>query len=196
MIIGIHGKARHGKDTCAEHLVKTYGFTRYSFADPLKKALSILFNIDLNWFYDGELKNTIHPVWGVTPVNLLLSIGTEWGQYDVHKHLETYGAPKANWNRDIWVKRFLMVNETNPINYVIADIRFWHEIDRLKTVNSKLLKVVRINSDGSTYSEDYTQRKNHASERELDTYNDWDHIIKAKNTKELIQQLDKFIQSI
>ena len=35
MIIGIHGKARNGKDTVAGHLVKKYGFTILRFSDAI-----------------------------------------------------------------------------------------------------------------------------------------------------------------
>jgi dephospho-CoA kinase len=39
MIIGLSGYARSGKDTAADHLVNEYGFTRYSFAAPMKEAM-------------------------------------------------------------------------------------------------------------------------------------------------------------
>ncbi len=37
--VGLTGKARVGKDTVAEHLVKQYGLMQYAFADPLKDML-------------------------------------------------------------------------------------------------------------------------------------------------------------
>jgi hypothetical protein len=39
IIIGITGKARHGKDSIADRLVARHGFKRMSFAGPLKEVL-------------------------------------------------------------------------------------------------------------------------------------------------------------
>ena len=40
--IGLAGWARSGKDTVADYLVKNHGFTRVSFADPMREALLAL----------------------------------------------------------------------------------------------------------------------------------------------------------
>ena len=55
-LIGFAGKKRSGKDTAGEHLAKLTGFETYSFADPLKKFCSELFNLPLETFYDDDLK--------------------------------------------------------------------------------------------------------------------------------------------
>lgn len=39
MIIGLCGKTKSGKSTCAEYLVKNYGFKELTFADSMKQAV-------------------------------------------------------------------------------------------------------------------------------------------------------------
>jgi hypothetical protein len=57
VIVGIGGKARHGKDSIANVLVDKFGYVRISVADPLKSILSQAFEIPLGYFYDGNLKD-------------------------------------------------------------------------------------------------------------------------------------------
>jgi hypothetical protein len=62
MIIGVNGRARSGKNTIADVMVKKFGFTQISFADPLKNICSDAFEIPLNYFHDDNLKDSPFPV--------------------------------------------------------------------------------------------------------------------------------------
>lgn len=44
-IIGLHGKARSGKDTIADYLVEQYGFVKFGFADALYKEVAEAFSV-------------------------------------------------------------------------------------------------------------------------------------------------------
>lgn len=46
MIIGLTGLKGSGKDTVAAYLIKEYGFERRAFADPLKRSIAALFDIE------------------------------------------------------------------------------------------------------------------------------------------------------
>jgi len=43
-IIAICGAKRSGKDILANHIVNKYGYTRLSFAEPLKELVKLIFN--------------------------------------------------------------------------------------------------------------------------------------------------------
>ena len=58
MIISFAGKKRVGKDTAANVLVKKFGFKKLNFADPLKEVCSKAFNLDIDYFYNDNLKDT------------------------------------------------------------------------------------------------------------------------------------------
>ena len=189
-IIGITGKKRSGKDTSGEHLIKNFGFTRYSFADPLKKGCMEMFgfNADQMW---GDTKEVIDERWGVTPREVLQIMGTNLLQFDIHNHTDNL----KHIGREIWVHRFkLWVEEQKnayaiskhqwsdrvyattlkgisyedavklnpmpePLNIVITDVRFKHEVKAIREMGGQMWKVHRP----SLVSED-----THLSETEID----------------------------
>lgn len=55
-VIGINGPARVGKDTAANYLVKEKGWLRLAFADNLKEMCASVFDLDLQLFHNGDLK--------------------------------------------------------------------------------------------------------------------------------------------
>lgn len=77
-VLGIAGKAGSGKDTCA-HFFELRGFTRYAFADPLKRAINPLFGWDYRHGF-GELKEEVDPFWGVSPRYVYQTFGTDWAR--------------------------------------------------------------------------------------------------------------------
>lgn len=110
MIIGIHGKARTGKDTIAKHLINKYNFIRYAFADPIKETINPLFGWNER-HSDGELKEVIDPKWEFSPRQAYQKFGTEFGRA---------------LNNNLW----LIVAEDRidkNKNYVISDVRFENE---------------------------------------------------------------------
>ena len=86
MIIGIIGKKRSGKDTIGDYLTKYYGFTSYSFANPIKLASKHLFGFTDDQLY-GDLKDEIDYNWGVTPRTVFQIIGTEIFQQDMLRRI-------------------------------------------------------------------------------------------------------------
>lgn len=66
-VIAISGYKRSGKDTIAEHLVNQYGFTRVSFADPLKDSASIEYEIERTHFDNPEFKESAIKKYPIQP---------------------------------------------------------------------------------------------------------------------------------
>jgi hypothetical protein len=159
MIIGLSGYARSGKDTAADHLVNKYGFSRYSFAAPMKEAMYKLNPIvhsdkignfrykDLVDTYGLDQAKDSHP-----EIRRLLQVfGTEVGR-------DMFGI-------NFWVE--LALKSMTEDKVVISDVRFKNEADAIKSVGGQ---VWRINRHGVGPVTD------HSSELDLDNYN-FNHII-------------------
>ncbi len=146
-IISLVGLKRTGKDTTADYLIKKYGFVKYSFADPIKKACQEMFGFTEEQLW-GNTKEEIDERWGVSPRKMLQIIGTELFQYDIHKHIKS--EQFNNIGRDIWVHRFKIWVEMNKDKYprvVIADCRFLHEANVVKEMGGTLWKIERPSID-------------------------------------------------
>lgn len=169
MIIGLSGYARTGKDTIANHLVENYGFTRMSFADPMREALvrlnpSItignLQGASLAWAVGNmgweKLKEVSPDVRG-----LLQRMGTEVG--------------RNMFGETFWVDYLMNKALELKTNIVIPDVRFINEADAIRLWNGE---VWRVNRSGVDPVND------HASEIELDAYPHFSLIINNDSTVE------------
>ena len=135
-IIAICGAKRSGKDVLAKYLVATRGFKKLSFAEPLKKAVRELFNFnDIQVGIDeenavGDEKEIIDERWGISPRKALQFFGTEIMQHAIDELI-------PNTNRgflaDILISRISCDSCDSCDSYVISDLRFLHEYNKLKS---------------------------------------------------------------
>lgn len=125
LIIGLCGRKRVGKDTIANHLADTYGFTQTSFAAPIKEGLAVMLK-DYSYilpdiFERVDLKEVPIPGLGqgkITARHLMVTLGTEWGRDLVAD--------------DIWTKALLnrlgrMYMGPRGLTVVVSDVRFRNE---------------------------------------------------------------------
>lgn len=141
-IIGISGSAGSGKDTIGDYLVKNYGWEKMSFASALKDITSILFGWD-RVMLAGEtpenrkLREEKDEYWSkvfndtITPRRMLQILGT-----NILRH---------HLGENIWVdvlKRKLINSDKNV---VITDVRFPNEIDMIRNLGGKMIRVERGN---------------------------------------------------
>jgi len=178
MIFGITGRKGHGKDTISDILVKKYDFEKLSFADPLKRAVKEIFNLSDQQLYGYE-KEFIDKYWKVTPREILQFVGTELFRNQLKNLI-----PDVEEN--IWVK--VLENKIKNVrgNIVISDVRFPNEVDMIKKLNGKIIKIIRPNLENNTLS-------NHISEN-LDTDYDYDYIIiNDKGIDDLYEEIGKII---
>ena len=155
MLIGIIGKKRSGKDTSGDYLVSNKNFTKYSFANPIKRGAMELFGFSEEQVF-GDLKDVVDPTWGITPRLVLQIMGTEVFQYDMPKYIPELQA----FGRGFWVKRFEQWYEQNrTLDVVICDVRFQHEVDSILKMGGAIWSVQRPN---------LTTGDEHASEKEMD----------------------------
>jgi len=162
MIIALCSQKRGGKDTLADHLIKKYDYTKYSFADPIKKSAMEIFGFtkDQMWGSTKD-KETVDERWGISPRQALQIMGTELFQYDFGKHLPNF---EKKIGRSIWVKKFeywykknqnlsdawnvknkecqdFEIVKINDFNCVIPDLRFKHEYDIVKKLGGQLWEI-------------------------------------------------------
>lgn len=174
MIIGLGCRRLRGKSTIAKYLCKWHGFQELSFALALKKAGQVIFGLTDRQLY-GDLKTMLDPFWGRTPREILQKLGTEAGR-------NVFG-------EDIWIKVVEReIKEYPKCDYVVSDVRFRNEAEAIKSWGGTLVRVDRdIPYD--------PQQDDHPSERNLDYFTGWDHIIDNNGTIDQLEaKLDKIIR--
>lgn len=139
MLIGLMGQIGSGKGTAADFLVSK-GFKKDSFAAPLKDSVSAIFNWDREML-EGETSES--RVWReqedeywsevfnkrITPRNVLQVFGTD--------------IVRNNFHKNIWVESFIKRYKDNPIDTVVADVRFPNEMQTIKKLGGKLYRIKR-----------------------------------------------------
>lgn len=143
-IIGLAGRAGAGKDTVAAHLVREYGYVRYSCADPIKDLLNAKFGWAPSYWEDRAWKESvvvtaygpgqrrIHDTSAeLSPRQLAQWLGTEVG-----RHLA---------GPDVWINALLVKAAANGHRgcTVIPDIRFDNEARAVQAHGGIVINVWR-----------------------------------------------------
>lgn len=139
MMIGLVGKARSGKSSVANVLVREYGYLQYAMAGAIRKGiLAALPYVKANYLHED--KEEIIPLLGVTGRKLLQSFGHNWG--------------RAN-NEDTWVNALSFELDLMKVDHrkvVIDDIRYENEVDWIKSKGGMIIGVDRpfLEDEGSS----------------------------------------------
>lgn len=141
MIVGIVGLIGSGKDTIADYLVNFHGYRRDSFANTLKDAVSAIFNWDRDLL---EGRTTMARQWreqvdewwaqrlgipNLTPRYVLQQWGTE--------------VVRKSFHDDTWIASLENKLRNSKDDSVITDCRFPNEINMIKGLGGKVLRVMR-----------------------------------------------------
>ena len=233
MIIGISGKQQSGKDFTGSLIAELSkeNWKIVKFADKLKDIVCLVLGCSREQLEDFSYKNTPlgenWKVWKVnneifssekealafsgteeiectilTPRSLLQLIGTDAGRKIIHPN--------------IWVNSTLAAYDDKNDNWIVTDVRFPNEADRIHELGGKIVRIERpleqrfpvlfklfnesrVNQKFEKWLESYnnTLYKSflHESETGLDNYDNFDKIIKNnKGTKELTQQIKQFLK--
>jgi len=203
MIIGLCGKKHSGKDTAAKHLCLVYKYIRYGLADPMKFAIKEIFLLSDEQLW-GDLKEVLDARYNTTARKILQVFGTELFQFDIYKHIPELSVEP----RKLWINRFKLwyryqqngipihfVNSLNneimytdtPLDVVISDVRFPHEVDVIREMGGIIVKINRNDVDLSDV---------HASETEMDEIEP-DYVIDNNGSiKDLKHNLDILMEEI
>jgi hypothetical protein len=129
-VVALCGRLGAGKDALADALCRDSGFVNLKFARPLKDALCGIFGLTSE-HVDGDLKDVVHPAWGVTPRLLMQWFGT-----DVMQHGLAAVVPHVG--RTVWSERMrleiLKLPADGATRVVISDTRFQHEVDMVRSL--------------------------------------------------------------
>ena len=109
-LIGIAGFRRSGKDTLAHaisELAQARGFlvATVAFADPLRKAASAAYGVDVAEFTDDKLKDAVVEAWSITRRQMLINLGDAMRGVDP----------------DHWVKAWRRAVEALPTEHHVAN---------------------------------------------------------------------------
>lgn len=150
-LIGICGHARSGKDTVGQYLNQTRPDTyKLAFAGALKAASAAMFGIDLDKFYDDELKEHPDPVWNVSPRKIAQFFGTEMVRDTLDRLIPGMGA-------NFWVQRMAhtLNGQCETVPYeaddvvVITDVRFQNEYDWIIENGGIIIHLTRPGAEGT-----------------------------------------------
>jgi hypothetical protein len=158
MILGLGFRARSGKDCAGEYLQKHFGFTQAAFADKLKKAAMLIFELSYEQVY-GDLKEILDLRWNDTPRNILQKMGTE--------------CMRNGYAKDIWVRALEMRIRREGIDndWCVTDVRFVEEAHAIKRWGGKLVLVDRPGAPGIATNK-------HASETSMEAWDSWDYLLR------------------
>ena len=149
-LIGITGKSGSGKSSVADYLVNNFlDLDKFAFATALKESCAKAFGLDIYSFYGSEEKETVHPLWGVTPREIAQFVGTELFRQKINEILPITLGP------NFWVKRlFGYMQGSLPddagtyLNLdgtvcVIEDVRFQNEVEFIEKNNGHIISVIK-----------------------------------------------------
>ena len=144
MIIGINGYSGSGKDTIGtiiQELGPNQNWEIKKFAGKLKQIAEMLTGIDISMFEDQDFKKTNLPdEWRVhgmpmTYREFLQKLGTD--------------AMREGLHDDVWVNALMAdykppkMDQYNPSNWVITDVRFPNEARAIKKKEGMIIRVER-----------------------------------------------------
>jgi len=149
MIIGIHGKARSGKDTFGKYLMECLkerhdrNFRQEAFATQLKMMCKEHFELSDDQLW--ERGKNIREI----PDNRFRKSGFPHGHYWTPREImQELGSFYRRIDYDFWVKtldRYL--KKTGLENVIITDVRHVNECEFVKNNQGVLIKVVRESAD-------------------------------------------------
>ena len=144
LIIGLVGKARSGKDTVGQMLVRQHGFVRDALADDLKIAALAL---------DPWIRRQDRSFLRLS--ELIEQVGWENAKAnpEVRTLLQRLGT-EAGWRMhgpSLWTDRVEARIKAEPtLDRVITDVRMPHEADWIHDVGGILVRITRPDHEGTT----------------------------------------------
>jgi len=143
ILIGLHGKARTGKDTLANYLIKKHQLLRYGPSVRVKDTTAVMFDFPRWYLDDDTMKETYDDFWGMTYREMAQKVGKE--------------SSRDVFGDDIWMRHVerLLINIEHGIDMdivghvkgiILADIRYTNEAVWVKNHGGTVFFIVRDNA--------------------------------------------------
>lgn len=158
MVIGLHGKMGAGKNECARRLalLSELSVVEVSFAWKLKQSFAALFDIPTpvleSWKNDRDVTVTIsRETWGATDAVTSQTVRSALQRYGTEAHRDIFGA-------DFWLDAALPYRDTPRDNgyqdalYVVTDVRFPNEAQRVRELGGTVVEVVGPDTDTGSHA--------------------------------------------
>ena len=182
-LIGLTGYARSGKDTFAARLVERHGFTRASFADPVRLAAIRL---------DPIVALPPAPSYSSRRMiycrlsEVIRTYGWERAKDEfpeVRRTLQRLGTDAIRTiDPDFWVR--MAVGKLDPdVPTVFTDVRFPNEADAIRAAGGQIVRMVR--------RDDVLDPARHESETAMDNYVPDSHAYNVGTVEDLEHLADK-----
>jgi len=168
LLIGVHGKARSGKDTFSEMLAEALfevtgvKFTLMAFAHELKLRLQADYDMTYDQLW-GDKKEDIDERYPRHD-----SVKGFWTPREM---LQEYGEFFRSIKEDFWVDHlFRVIDEKEIRNVIITDVRLLLESNRIKDKGGYIIKICRKNRE-------IIHNNNHITEVDMEHYEHIDFTI-------------------
>jgi hypothetical protein len=197
MLIGVVGFISSGKGTVGEILVE-HGFTKDSFAKPVKDAVSVMFGWPRELLEgDTELSRT----WREEPdVFWSEKFGREFSPREALQLMGTE-AGRQTFHPNIWV--ISLLNRAKGKDVVVTDVRFKNEIDYIQNNEGIVIRVKRgedpewydlLSSESDEFYREQIMKGKGVHRSEWDWVGcDFDYVIENNGT---VQQLRKKLEEV
>ena len=142
MLIGFLGRARSGKDTCIEALVREFGGQRAGFADQVKVLVQRMFDLPDDPF-EGDKGKATRYHWQHMPEN-----GGRAGVVTVRELLQWFGTDICRRiDPLIWIRAFTRIWGKTMQHVYVADVRFQNEVNYILGNGGFVIKLLRADAD-------------------------------------------------
>lgn len=132
LLIGLHGKARVGKDTVAKHLIAKHNLLRYGPSVRVKLTTAAMFDFPVEYLDDDNMKDQMDPFWQMTYRQMAQKVGKE--------------SSRDVFGDDIWmrhVERTLQNLDDDVTGIILPDIRYESEVTWIKAHGGEVMYIIR-----------------------------------------------------
>ena len=130
-IIAFNGLKQSGKSTCANILSKQKKYVRLSFAGPLKRGVSELFNLT-DECYNTKRKEIILPYYNIKPRELLQVIGTDIFRDNLKTFLPNLKLSRNSIWESLLYDKVIKHRKISKKGIIVDDLRFEDEYKCIK----------------------------------------------------------------